>query len=318
MLKSASILITGGAGFLGSHLVEALNKHYPEANIIVIDNLSSGKTENLVNLKCDLRNIDIRDESKLKEVFKDVDIVFNLASQAFIPHSYDNKEGCISTNVNGSFNILEQCIKNNVKYVLYLSTSEVYGTARYTPIDEEHPVRPQSLYAATKLVAENFFYLAYKENGLPVNIIRSFNFYGPRDSHPRVIPKTITAFFNKKILELGNLESSRDFVYVGDVAEALIKSAEKNVFGKIINLGTNNEIKIKELVNKIANLMNVKNFELESKKELFRPFDVERLCGSNKRAKELLNWEPKTSLEEGLLKTIDWYKLGGIWGWERK
>lgn len=320
MLRDDSVLVTGGAGFIGSHLVEQLRKKYPNARIISLDNFSAGFENNLKHIKnIESINCDIRDEKKIREIVKRADVVFHLAAQAFIPYCYQDPKEFITTNILGTYNLIMSARKSNIKSFVFVSTSEVYGTTREFSISEDHSTRPHSTYATTKLAAENLAYTLYREQYIPLVIIRPFNTYGPRDSHPRIIPEIIKQFSNSSELNLGNINATRDFMYVEDTAHALIKAAETpRAIGEIINIGSGTETSVKTLIQIIAELTSKEKYKVNIKSNKLRPLDVDRLCAEISKSKEILKWEPKISLLEGLKKTIEWYGKQKVWNWENK
>ena len=313
------ILITGGTGFIGSHLAELCVKR--GYNVTVFDrynpnynlgNLSDSPFKNKIKFIFG----DIRDFDSVNNAVKKKDIVFHLAALIGIPYSYISPNAYIKTNVEGTYNVLESCKNNKIKKVVVTSTSEVYGSARYIPIDEKHPLQPQSPYSASKISADNLALSYFYSFNLPVSIIRPFNTYGPRQSQRAIIPTIINQMLNNQdnIIELGNLSPTRDFMYVEDTCEAFLKfiTTSKN-FGKIINIGSGNQISIIKLTKLIGKLMNKKIKFLKSKTRI-RPklSEVQNLCASIKLAKKDLNWKPKyignPGLSKGLTKTINWFQ----------
>ncbi len=319
-MNGERILITGGAGFLGSHLAEALLKQFPTAQITILDNFISGTHEHLKALRASVQLIegDIRDRAVVEEAARDVDYIFHLAAMPFIPDCYDDPEAFITANVNGTYNLLRTVIGTSLKAFIHMSTSEVYGSAQYVPIDEKHPTLPRSTYAASKLAAENIAFTMAKEHKIPLMIMRSFNFYGPRDTHPRIIPEIIIQFSKGNVLQLGNINASRDFVYVTDVAQGLILAAlTENARGQIINLATGKEILLKDLIDMAARVMHKDKYELKLREDRLRPFDVDRLCGSANKAKEIIGWVPAVSIEEGFARTLAWYSEVKRWPFQK-
>ena len=318
MLSEDRILVTGGAGFIGSHVVELLRKKYPNSQIVVLDNMVHGHTGNLEGIdNIEVINEDLVDYSAVKKAMDGVNVIFHLAAQPFIPTCYQNPEIFITSNINGVFNLVKAFKDQIIKSFVHISTSEVYGTAQYIPIDERHALSPHSTYAASKVAAENIIFTLHKEQNFPLAIVRPFNTYGPRDTHPRIIPEIITQFSKSNILNLGNIEATRDFTYVEDIAKGIVLAAEKQIAnGEKINICSCNEISMRELISTIAKLMNREEYKINISKTRLRPLDVDRLFGYNAKSKRLLDWEPKHSLKEGLKKTIDWYKEKGPWIWE--
>lgn len=326
MLKGKEVLVTGGGGFIGSEVVRVLLKEYKEVTVRVFDNFCYGglfnlydqlesKHERLYITKGDLTN-----KTSVKRVVKNANVIIHLAAHAFIPESYNHPENFINSNIIGTFNLLTSIPDSKIERFVYVSTCEVYGTAKYVPIDENHTTCPQSTYAASKLAAENLVSTLHKERGVPAVILRPFNTYGPRDSHPRIIPEIISQLFRGNILRLGNTSTTRDFSYVSDIAKGIITAATiSKGIREIINLGNGKETSIKELIDLIADIMKVHHYRLLTDKEKLRRWDVERSFANIAKAECLLKWKPSTSLREGLKKTIKWYRKNGArWRWEMK
>ena len=308
-----SALVTGAGGFIGSHLTEHLVELGANVKAFVRYNSRNdwGMLELLPEEKLSQIEVitgDLKDADAVRHATKDIDIIFHLGSLIAIPYSYIHPRETIETNILGALNVLTAAKENNVEKVIHTSTSEVYGTARYVPIDENHPLQGQSPYSASKIGADKIAESFYRSFNLPVAIIRPFNTYGPRQSARAVIPTIITQALAKEKIFLGSLHPTRDHTYVKDVVEGFIKVAEspKSV-GEVINIGSNFEISISDLANKIISLIG-KNAEIVTDPVRVRPQDseVERLWCDNTKAKRLLGWEPKTSLDEGIKKTIDW------------
>lgn len=312
-LSSKSVLVTGAGGFIGSHLTEYLVKSGAIVKAFVRYNSRTdwGMLE-LIDQEC-LDSIeifpgDLRDPDAVRHSAKDVDIIFHLGSLIAIPYSYTNPRETIETNIMGALNVLNASKENEVEKIVHTSTSEVYGTAKYVPIDENHPLQGQSPYSASKIgadkIAESFF-LSYE---LPVSIIRPFNTYGPRQSARAIIPTIITQALKNEEIYLGSLNPTRDYTYVQDTVEAYLKIATTSKsIGNIINVGSNFEISIGDLAKIIINLIG-KEVIIKTDKSRIRPkqSEVERLYCDNSKAKKYLGWKPKISLENGLENTIDW------------
>ncbi|MCK4735020.1 MAG: GDP-mannose 4,6-dehydratase, partial [Methanophagales archaeon] len=270
-----------------------------------------GLLELLPKEKLDKVNVimgDLKDTDAVRHAAEDIDIIFHLGSLIAIPYSYIHPRETIETNILGTLNVLMAAKENNIEKLVHTSTSEVYGTARYVPIDEDHPLQGQSPYSASKISADKIAESFYRSFDLPVALIRPFNTYGPRQSARAVIPTIITQAMAREKVFLGALHPTRDYTYVKDVVEAFIKVAEspKSV-GEVINIGSNFEISIGDLTKKIISLTG-KNAEIVYDASRIRPqnSEVERLWCDNTKAKRLLGWEPKTSLDEGLKKAIEW------------
>ena len=308
-----SVLVTGAGGFIGSHLTEHLVELSATVKAFVRYNSRNdwGLLELLPEEKLNKIEVimgDLKDADAVRHSAKEVDIIFHLGSLIAIPYSYAHPRETIETNIWGALNVLTAAKENNIEKIIHTSTSEVYGTARYVPIDEEHPLQGQSPYSASKIGADKIAESFYRSFDLPVAIIRPFNTYGPRQSARAVIPTIITQALTKEKIFLGSLHPTRDYTYVKDVVDAFIKVAEsaKSV-GEVINIGSNFEISIGDLANKIFSLSG-KNAEILTDSPRIRPSksEVERLWCDNTKATELLKWAPKTSLDEGLKKTIGW------------
>jgi NAD dependent epimerase/dehydratase len=315
-LSNKRILVTGADGFIGSHLVEALLSQGCDVKSFVfynsfsswgwLDTFSKDKLENI-----EIFAGDIRDPNGVKTAVKGTDIVFHLAALIAIPFSYHSPDSYIETNIKGTLNVLQACRDYNVERVIVTSTSEVYGTAQYVPIDERHPLQGQSPYSASKIgadkIAESFF-CSFKT---PVVIARPFNTYGPRQSARAVIPTIITQLLNgNENIVLGSLHPIRDFNYVSDICNGLIALAKNDkAIGKAVNIGSGREISIEDLAKLIIKQINP-NATMVTEDTRKRPdkSEVERLLCNNSLMKEITGWGPETSLKEGLLKTIEWFK----------
>jgi NAD dependent epimerase/dehydratase len=308
-----SVLVTGAGGFIGSHLTEHLVELGADVKAFVRYNSRNdwGLLELLPQQILDKIEVimgDLKDADVIRHAAKEVDVIFHLGSLIAIPYSYTHPRETIETNVMGALNVLTAAKENSIEKIVHTSTSEAYGTARYVPIDENHPLQGQSPYSASKIGADKIAESFYRSFELPIAIIRPFNTYGPRQSARAVIPTIITQALMKEKIFLGSLHPTRDYTYVGDLVEGFVKVAEspKSV-GEVINIGSNFEISIGDLVNKIISLTG-KNVEIVADPARVRPQDseVERLWCDNTKAKGLLGWEPKTSLDEGLKRTIEW------------
>ena len=316
-LLNKKVLITGAGGFIGSHLVEAIVKkdckvrafvHYNSFNswgwLDYINKTSSMKDS------IEVFNGDIKDPYGVKKAMEDIDIVFHLAALIGIPYSYYSPGSYVDTNIKGTLNILQAGKELGTQKIIHTSTSEVYGTAQFIPITEEHPINPQSPYSATKASADFLALSFYQSFNTPVAIIRPFNAYGPRQSGRAIIPTIISQIISKKTkIKLGSIYPRRDFTYVKDTVRGFIDMAESDdSVGRIINIGSNSEISVIELVNLITGLMGVK-IEIEAADERKRPekSEVERLLADNSKAKEFFGWSPGYSLKEGITETIEWF-----------
>lgn len=312
-LKSKKVLVTGAGGFIGSHLTERLVELGARVRVFVRYNSRNnwGWIEDLpANIQKEIEVItgDLRDPNAVRDAVRDTEIVFHLGALIAIPYSYNNPYDVFQVNVFGSLNVFNASKEFGIEKVVHTSTSEVYGTAQYVPIDENHPLQAQSPYAASKIGADKLaesFYLSYN---LPVATVRPFNTYGPRQSARAIIPTIITQALNQRNINLGSLHPTRDLNYVADTVEGFIRVAESpQSVGEVINIGSGKEISMGDLANKILSLTN-KNIEITSDKIRIRPekSEVDRLLADNSKARALLQWEPRVSIDEGLKRTIEW------------
>ena len=317
-LTNKKVLVTGADGFIGSHLVEALLKKKCEVRAFVYYNsfnswgwLDSLDKETLK--KVDMFAGDIRDPNGVRKAMEGIDVAFHLAALIGIPFSYHSPDSYVDTNVKGTLNILQAAREFKTERVLVTSTSEVYGTAKYTPIDEDHPFQGQSPYSATKIGADRIAESFHKAFDLPVTIVRPFNTYGPRQSARAIIPTVITQLLaGNTEIKLGSLHPTRDLTFVKDTVKGFIKIANSDkTVGEEINIATQTEISIGDLAEKIVESMGIKA-KVVMDEERVRPknSEVERLYGSNKKIKELTGWAPEYTLEDGLKETIEWFSDG--------
>lgn len=319
-LTRKKILVTGADGFIGSHLTEELLKSGCNVRASVLYNSfnSWGWLDYMPKSLQDNLEIfsgDIRDPHGVQEAMKGCEVVIHLAALIAIPYSYHSPDTYVDTNIKGTLNILQAARKLGVEKVVHTSTSEVYGTARFTPINEEHPLQGQSPYSATKIAADQMAIAFHNSFDTPVAIIRPFNTYGPRQSARAVIPTVVTQIASgQRNIKLGSTHPTRDFNYVKDTVKGFISVAESDAsIGKVINIGSNYEISIGELVGLIAEIMQVK-IEIQTEQLRLRPekSEVERLWADNTRAKKLLGWEPEYAgyegLKRGLTETINWFR----------
>jgi len=318
-LTKKKILITGADGFIGSHLTEELVKRGYDVRAFVLYNFFNSwgwldHSEAEIKKSIEIFAGDVRDPHGVKHAMKGCDVVFHLAALIGIPYSYHSPDTYVDTNIKGTLNIVQAARELGVAKVLHTSTSEVYGTARFIPITEEHPLQGQSPYSASKIGADQIAMSFYHAFNTPVSIVRPFNTYGPRQSARAVIPTVITqiAAGSRKI-KMGSLHPMRDFNYIKDTVSGFIAIAESDqTVGEVINIGSNFEISIGETVKIIADIMNVK-VEIESDLQRIRPenSEVERLWADNEKAKKVTGWEPAygqlEGLRRGLKETIDWF-----------
>lgn len=310
------VLVTGADGFIGSHLTESLlEKGYDVKAFVYYNSFNNwGWLDTLPKEKLDAIEIfsgDIRDPNGVREAMKDVDMVFHLAALIAIPFSYHSPDSYVDTNIKGTLNVLQAARSLNTKRVLVTSTSEVYGTAQYVPIDEKHPYQGQSPYSATKIGADRLAESFYRSFGLPVSIVRPFNTFGPRQSARAVIPTIITQLLSgKDEIKLGALSPTRDFNYVKDTAAGFIAIAEsEKTIGEEINIATQQEISIGDLANEIISQINP-SAKIICDEQRLRPekSEVNRLLGSNAKIKELTDWKQQYTFEQGIAETIEWLR----------
>jgi NAD dependent epimerase/dehydratase len=307
------ILITGADGFIGSHLTELLVQEGFQVKALSQYNSFNnwGWLEDVNCLK-DIEALsgDVRDPHYCKHITKDVDVVFHLAALIAIPYSYIAPHSYVDTNVKGTLNICQAALENGVKRVIHTSTSEVYGTAQYVPIDEKHPLQPQSPYSASKIGADAMAMSFFSAFGLPLTIARPFNTYGPRQSARAVIPTIISQIASgRKQIKLGDVAPTRDFNYVADTCRGFLALARcDKAIGETVNIGSNSEISVGDTLNLIRELMSSEVAFITDEQRL-RPekSEVFRLRCDNSKIRELTGFEPEYSIRDGLQATIDWF-----------
>ena len=311
-----NILVTGSCGFIGSHLVELLVKNGKKVRAFVYYNSfnSWGWLDSLpddIKNELDVFTGDIRDPNGVKTAMKGIDTVYHLAALIGIPFSYHSPDSYVDTNIKGTLNVLQAARDLDTDRVLVTSTSEVYGTAQYVPIDEKHPFQGQSPYSATKIGADRIAESFYRSFNTPVTIVRPFNTYGPRQSARAIIPTIATQLLNgQEKIHLGSLSPTRDFNYVKDVANAFIAIAEsKRTVGEEINIATGTELSIGQVADMLIEKLSPKAVVVSDDQRV-RPenSEVERLLGCNKKLMSLTDWKPEYSFEQGLSETIDWIR----------
>lgn len=313
--QDAPVLITGAGGFIGSHLAEhliakkakvrAFVRYTSAGNVGLLRYLPKEMFERVEIIRGDLR-----DPAAVLKAMTGCDFVFHLGALIAIPYSYVHPREVVDTNVMGTLNLLEAARLAKPKRIIHTSTSEVYGTAKFVPITEEHPLQGQSPYSASKIGADKLAESYYRSFDTPVVTIRPFNTYGPRQSTRAVIPTIITQALTCSEVSLGSLSPTRDFTYVQDTVRGFMCAAEaEGILGREINLGTNNEISIGTLAEKIASLIGSK-VSIRCEEQRLRPVksEVERLHADNSLALKLMRWQPEVSLDQGLQQTIDWIK----------
>ena len=318
-LKGKKVLVTGADGFIGSHLTEELVRRGHDVRAFVFYNSFNSwgwldHSEPEIKKSFDVFPGDIRDYHGVKQAMKGCDMVFHLAALVAIPYSYHSPDTYVDTNIRGTLNVVQAARELGVGSLVHTSTSEVYGTARFVPITEEHPLQGQSPYSASKIGADQIAMSFYNAFDTPVSIIRPFNTYGPRQSARAVIPTVIAQIANGlRKIKLGSLHPTRDFSYVKDTVKGFIAVAEsEKSVGEVINIGSNFEISIGETVNQIAEIMGAE-IQIESDEVRLRPqnSEVERLWADNTKASDLTGWEPlyagKDGFRRGLFETIGWF-----------
>lgn len=315
-MANGKVLITGADGFIGSHLTELLVDEGFDVKAFCyynsfnswgwIDSFPKEKQN-----KIEIFTGDIRDPNGVRTAMQGVNTIFHLAALIGIPFSYHSPDSYVDTNIKGTLNVLQAARDLNVERVLVTSTSEVYGTAQFIPITEDHPKQGQSPYSATKIGADHIAESFFRSFDLPVTIVRPFNTYGPRQSARAVIPTIIIQLLNQKDkIELGDLRPTRDLVYVKDTARGFLEVSKcDSLIGEEVNISTQNEISIGDLADEIMNQINPKA-EIVRDEERVRPAksEVLRLYGSNERLREHTGWQPQYSLQEGIAETIEWFR----------
>ena len=312
------ILVTGADGFIGSHVVETLVKSGHEVRAFVLYNSFNSwgwldDSDKSVRESIDVFAGDIRDPHGVDNAVSGQEVILNLAALIAIPYSYHSPDTYIDTNIKGTLNILQAARRHEVSRVIQTSTSEVYGTAQYIPIDEKHPLHPQSPYAASKVGADQLALSFHASFKTPVGVLRPFNTFGPRQSARAVIPTIISQLATGREVKLGSLSPTRDFSFVQDTANGFLAAAMSDaIIGQTVNLGSGFEISIQETAETIANLMHVE-LKLANDEQRVRPesSEVERLHASIQKAKEVLGWQPQLKglegFKNGLKQTIDWF-----------
>lgn len=311
-----NVLVTGADGFIGSHLTEQLVKEGHQVKAFAYYNSFNtwGWLDTLpkdVMKEVEVFTGDVRDPNGVKESMKGMDEVYHLAALIAIPFSYHSPDTYVDTNIKGTLNVLQAARELETSRLLVTSTSEVYGTAQYVPIDEEHPYQGQSPYSATKIGADRLAESFYRSFNMPISIVRPFNTYGPRQSARAVIPTIITQLLaGKEEIELGSLTPTRDFNFVKDTANGFIEIAKSpNTIGEEINIATQDEISIGQLAEELIKQINP-NAKIICDEQRLRPenSEVNRLLGSSEKIKKLTNWKPSYTFEEGLAETIEFFR----------
>lgn len=307
------VLVTGADGFIGSHLVEMLiEKGYSVRALSLYNSFNNwGWLEDIKPTpQLEVVTGDVRDPFFCNEIVKDVDTVYHLAALIAIPYSYVAPQSYVETNVTGTLNICKAALEHGTKRIIHTSTSEVYGTAQYVPIDEKHPLQPQSPYSASKISADMMAMSFYNSFKLPLTVARPFNTYGPRQSARAVIPTIISQLANGvKSIQLGDVTPTRDFNYVVDTCRGFMALAESDkTLGQTVNIGSNFEISIGDTFNLIKKIMKVEaNYVVDQNRIRPEKSEVHRLWCDNKLINSLTGYTPKVSIEDGLQKTVEWF-----------
>lgn len=315
-LSASRVLVTGADGFIGSHLTEMLVERGARVRALSVYNSFNdwGWLEGCNCLdRIEVVNGDIRDGNFVRAITKGIDAIFHLAALIAIPYSYSAPESYVHTNVMGTLNIVQAGLENGAKRVIHTSTSEVYGTARFIPIDETHPLQPQSPYSATKIAADAIALSFFHSFNLPVVVARPFNTYGPRQSARAIIPTIITQVLaGGKMIKLGSLHPTRDFNYVEDTCRGLLALAECDAaIGQAVNIGSGSESSVGTIVDLIKAISG-SEIMVSTDDMRIRPIgsEVERLVCDNAKINLLTGFKPHYNLREGLSKTVEWFKIG--------
>jgi|SRR5581483_10415279 dTDP-glucose 4,6-dehydratase len=315
-MTSAKALVTGASGFIGSHLVELLVRE--EYTVRALTRYTSdNRRGNLALLPSEITDqieicrADLRDAEAISLAMDGIDTVFHLGAIISIPYSYQHPEETVAVNILGTFNVLQAMRQHGTRRGVIVSTSEVYGSARYVPIDENHPLQPQSPYAATKVSAEALSISFHRTYETPIVVVRPFNTYGPRQSARAVIPTIISQALTRPVVSLGAIHTVRDYTYAADTARGLMMAAQSDAaLGQIVNLGTGQSVTIGDVAHKIIDLIGRPVTLSANEGQRLRPSgsEVLRLESDNRLAASLIGWRPAVSLDEGLQKTIDWVR----------
>jgi NAD dependent epimerase/dehydratase len=322
-MRTRRILVTGADGFIGSHLTEALVRRGDTVRAFVLYNSFNSRGW-LDEAPCEVQReieffvSDVRDAGAVRNAVDGCDTVLHLAALISIPYSFEAPESFVQTNILGTMNVLNAALATQGARVVQTSTSEVYGTAQFVPITEQHPLQAQSPYAATKIAADQLALSYYRAYGLPVSVLRPFNTYGPRQSARAVIPTIINQLLaGERCIRLGALHPTRDFNHVADIVRAFLAMADaRQVVGEVVNVSTNHEISIAETAREIAATLRV-DATIESDPTRIRPVasEVERLCADNAKAMRLLGWTPEYAgiegFRRGLAETVEWFRRRG-------
>jgi dTDP-glucose 4,6-dehydratase len=324
-MQGESVLVTGAGGFIGSHLCEALVQR--GAHVVALCRYTSRRhIGNLASVAADVREVleiefaDLRDRDAIGRLVRGRDAVYNLAASISVPYSFVHPREVVMTNIEGTLNVLAAAVETEVPAVVQMSSSEVYGTAQYTPIDERHPLDAQSPYAASKVGADKLAESFHLSFGLPVVVARPFNTFGPRQSLRAVIPTVVSQALASDELRLGALSPRRDFVYVSDTVDGLIRLANAPAAaGGTYNIATGEDASVADVVELVGDLLG-RELHVESEAERLRPenSEVQQLLGDATRIRELTGWRPETSLRDALALVIDWMRTTDLAGSARR
>jgi nucleoside-diphosphate-sugar epimerase len=319
-LADHNVLVTGGAGFVGSTLVRELLKE--KCRVVVYDNFLHGVKANIEEIKdqIDIVPGDVLDTWKLTEAAQKykVSYIFHCVGDTYVPTAYDVPVRFFRINVEGTLNALLVCKLFKMKRMLYVSSTEVYGEAKTEKVAEDHPLFPLNTYAVSKLAADRTCFTFFHEHNVPVIVARIFNSYGPRESEPYVIPEIITQLSRSNNVELGNLKAERDFTYVEDTARGLIAAMKSGIpNGTPVNVGSGVTYSVEHLAHLIGNLMGRDKVTIKVARNRLRRLDINRFCCDNSKLVKYTDWRPQVSIDEGLRRTIQWFKTqGNRWSWE--
>lgn len=311
--KNRRVLVTGAGGFIGSHLAERIAQLGAQTRCF-LRYTSQGSlgwlTASPLRSELEIIHGDLRDYESVLHAVEGVDVIFHLAALIGIPYSYQSPRSYVHTNIDGALNVLEAARRHGTKRLVCTSTSEVYGSAVYVPIDENHPLQGQSPYSATKIGADKIAESYHLSFGLPLSIARPFNTYGPRQSSRAVIPTIITQALTQTSVKLGNLSTTRDFNFVSDTVAGFIAIAETDAtIGKTLNIGSGTERSILSLTQMIFELIGEEHpIEVEDLRLRPTASEVDRLCANSDRLQQITTWQPQVELRDGLLQTIEWFE----------
>ena len=318
--RGKTVLVAGGAGFVGSAMVRELLED--EARVVVYDNFLHGTLENLREVlnEIDVVSGDVLDCWRISDTFKKfkVEYVFNCVGDTYVPAAYDVPRRFFSINVEGNLNLLTATKQFGVKRMLYVSSTEVYGESETDQVSEDSALAPLNTYAVSKTASDRLCFTFHQEHGTPVVIARIFNTYGPRETEPYVIPEIITQLDKSNVVELGNYKAERDFNYVHDTARWLIDLLRSDVpDGEAVNVGSGRVYSVEWLAKTIARIMDVDDLKIVQSPNRIRRLDIERFCCDNSRLKKYIDASPKVDIEDGLQRTVDWFRANGRrWSWE--